>query len=66
MSELLPHQQRVVDEKRELDEKISKLGPFLNSSIFKSLDGDEQERLCDQYEVMQVYSNILRDRIAAF
>ena len=57
--ELAPHQQRVVVEKAELDEKRSKLAPFIHSEIFKGLDYDEQQRLRCQVAVMQEYSEIL-------
>ena len=35
--QLAPHQQRVVDEKQELDEKREKLGAFKNTDLFASL-----------------------------
>ena len=34
---LQPHQQRVVDEKRDLDEKLEKLNAFFGSPIFAGL-----------------------------
>jgi len=58
-----PHEQRVVDEKRELDEKLSKLKMFLAGDIFSTLPSREQFRLKRQSEVMQEYSNILLERI---
>jgi len=62
-----PHQQRVVDEKTELDEKAKKLSDFIgNSDIFLSLDAEEQERLREQNDIMWQYSEILGARIAAF
>lgn len=62
-----PHQQRVVDEKEELDAKRSKLGDFIASSpIFANLPSDERGRLVAQFRVMTEYSVILRDRIEAF
>ncbi len=63
---LLPHQQRVVDERQELDGKIQKLGAFFDTEIFKGVDADEQERLHKQYAIMHDYSNILQQRIDAF
>lgn len=59
-------QQRVVDEKTELDIKVLKLETFLNTDIFKSLDKDEQVRLVQQYVVMKRYSEILQSRINHF
>ena len=61
-----PHQERVVTEKKELDEKIDKLKVFLLGETFSTLPEDEQMRLIDQKNVMQQYSEILRARIAAF
>jgi hypothetical protein len=65
--ELQPHQQRVVTEKAELDEKIDKLKAFImNSPIYQKLPDDERSRLNQQYDAMVVYSHILGARIEAF
>jgi hypothetical protein len=61
-----PHQQRVVDEKAELDSKLEKLRAFLPSPIFAKLDEDERKRLFTQANIMSDYSEILGERIAAF
>jgi hypothetical protein len=62
-----PHQQRVVDEKTELDTKATALSKFIGeSTIFPALDAAEQERLKEQCELMWQYSEILGARIAAF
>ena len=62
-----PHQQRVVDEKTELDKKATALSNFIGlSPIFEKLDPAEQERLREQNDVMWQYSEILGARIAAF
>ncbi len=62
-----PHQQRVVDEKTELDKKAKALSEFIgNNPIFETLDPAEQERLKEQNDVMWQYSEILGARIAAF
>jgi hypothetical protein len=64
---LQPHQQRVVTEKQELDEKIDKLKAFImESPIYQKLPDDERQRLNHQYDVMVEYSRILRARIEAF
>ena len=61
------HQQRVLDEKAELDTKRSRLAAFIElSPIFGALPGDERGRLVAQYRVMTEYSVILGDRISAF
>lgn len=62
-----PHQQRVVDEKAELDDKAKKLSAFIGESpIFPTLDPAEQERMKEQNDIMWQYSEILGKRIAAF
>lgn len=67
MPDLQPHQQRVVDEKAELDTKAEKLSAFIGSSpVFETLDAEEQERLRRQNDLMWQYSEILGERIAAF
>lgn len=64
---LAPHQQRVVDEKTELDTKANALSQFIGlSPVFNTLDGEEQIRLREQCEVMWQYSEILGARINAF
>jgi hypothetical protein len=62
-----PHQQRVVDEKAELDKKAHALSDFIgNNPKFDGIDPAEQERLKEQCEIMWEYSEILGKRIAAF
>lgn len=63
---MAPHQERVVIEKQELDEKIEKLAAFRGGHLFASLPADEQERLVRQHSCMVEYSGILGERIAAF
>lgn len=65
--ELKPHQQRVVAEKSELDERIGKLDAFVLSDEFADLVGfDEMCRMINQLHVMKQLSAILGERIAAF
>lgn len=64
---MTPYQQRVVDEKTELDKKARALSDFIgHNPIFETLDQAEQERLREQNDVMWQYSEILGARIAAF
>jgi hypothetical protein len=64
---MAPHEQRVVDEKRELDEKLEKLTAFVRSSPnFKRLDGFDRSLLTQQRDAMLRYSVILGERIARF
>jgi hypothetical protein len=63
---LLAHQQRVVEEKKELDKKLLKLSVFFDTDTFSEVEPEEQARLKKQSEIMTAYSILLNDRIAAF
>ena len=63
---LQPHQERVVAEKTELSDKLSKLLAFFQSPIFSTLSEAEQSRLRNQARFMDGYSAVLAERIAAF
>ena len=65
---MLPHQQRVVDERNELVEKIEKLNKFIDykNPLWKQIDPDEKDRLIQQYRHMIKYAEVLDARIAAF
>ena len=65
-SDVPPHQQRVLDEKAELDDRSTKLQAFFSNPIFSGLPADEQDRLQKQAIAMQAYSEVLGERIAAF
>lgn len=60
------YQQRVIDEKTELDAKRENLGAFKNTNFFVELPWQEQERLNTQAHLMTAYSAVLGARIAAF
>jgi hypothetical protein len=66
VSQLLPHQQRVVAEKAELDEKLSKLKAFFETELYHNLDAAEHDLLACQSDIMEEYSAVLGARIAAF
>lgn len=66
MKEYLPHQQRVVDEKAELDAKREALSNFKNTNVFAELDWKERDRLNSQAMIMGMYSAVLADRISNF
>ena len=60
-------QQRVVEEKEELDKKAKKLSHFIGEgALFDHIDLDEQARLKIQNDIMWQYSEILGERIANF
>ena len=57
----------MVEEKILLDDKISKLGTFMdNSPLYDELSKDEKERISRQHTLMTAYSEVLGERIAAF
>lgn len=61
------HQQRVVTEKKELDEKLVKLNEFIcRNPKFADLEQAEQDRLKRQASIMSDYSLVLWERIAEF
>lgn len=61
-----PHQQRVVTERDELAEKLTKLNSFIGGQIFNGLPADERVRLAKQAGLMKDYLDILNERIEAF
>jgi hypothetical protein len=62
-----PHQQRVVDELKELEVKRSKLGKFIQENkMFKTLPAAEKERLRRQFSIIMQYEEVLTERIRAF
>lgn len=61
-----PYQERVFAEKRELDEKLSKLSPFIGSDGFNNLDMEERSLLYQQEQLMRRYSHVLSLRITLF
>ncbi len=63
---MAPHQQRVIDEKADLEVKIEALGKFFSNPLFLKLDEAERERLKRQHAIMADYRDILQERIAAF
>ena len=63
---LLPHQQRVVAEKAELDKKREALRDFLDTDRSMGIDPVERARLARQLTAMAYYADILNERIEAF
>ena len=59
-------QQRVMDEKKDLDGNRERLLAFFNTDVFRGLNQAEKDRLRTQHGVMGVYSDILGQRITAF
>lgn len=57
---------RVIEEEKELNEKIVKLSNFGNTDTFKNLDITDKFLLERQYQVMKDYDSILKSRIERF
>jgi hypothetical protein len=63
---LQPHQQRVVDEQRELAVLIDELTASNTSDAFKVLPEAERSRRARQLYHMEQYDRALLERIVAF
>jgi hypothetical protein len=61
-----PHQQRVIEEQKELTEKLVKLSAFLGTAVFSKLPEAEKLRMRRQFMIMQLYEQVLQERLEAF
>lgn len=62
-----PHQLRVVEEHKELQNKFGDLVTFIETSpIYKNLDVEEKRLLLEQCRYMSGYAWILEQRIKNF
>lgn len=64
--EYLPHQQRVIEEHKDLRERRLKLVAFLESPAFDSVDAAERSRMQKQQQLMYELEKVLQARIANF
>lgn len=64
--QLQPHQQRVVNEHAELLQRTEKLDLFQATDIYHNLPEAERRRMDRQLTYMQLYLNVLQERIEAF
>ncbi|ATV65110.1 hypothetical protein CTM86_00060 [Fusobacterium pseudoperiodonticum] len=55
--------ERMIVEKNELQDKVTKLENFINGEKFKELKGLEQVYLKEQLKFMKGYLSVLRQRI---
>jgi hypothetical protein len=55
--------ERMIVEKNELQDKVTKLENFINREKFKELKGLEQVYLKEQLKFMKGYLSVLRQRI---
>lgn len=66
-SPVLPaYQQRVLEEKAELDTKCVSLREFLDGDCSAGIDSAERSRLARQLTAMLYYADVLNERIEAF
>ena len=63
---LQPHEVRVVNERLELIEKITKLHAFMASNFYQTIDETTQNDLEEQVKLMMAYSDVLLKRINRF
>lgn len=63
VEELLPFQQRVVEEKADLDMRLSKLTQFIGTDKYQSLPIIERHLLIAQQSAMKSYSECLELRL---
>ena len=54
---------RMLDEFRELDERVAKLGSFTEGDVYKTLPIEEQGDMCDQWHAMVLYKSALGRRL---
>ena len=59
-------QLRVLNEHRDLKEKIERLNVFINTSVFKNTHEGDQARLTFQMYTMRAYLTALEARIDRF
>ena len=62
------YQQRVIDEKAEMDDRLTKLSAFIDAGkgAMQTVPAEEFVRMLVQSGIMKEYSEILGERIAAF
>lgn len=65
-SSLDPYQTRVLEEKADLDAKLTRLLSFVSSEKFGAVSPEQRILLRLQADTMSLYSNILSARIQAF
>lgn len=67
MSPLIqPHQQRVIEEHADLQNRLTKLTAFMHSNTFNALDSEEQLLLAQQHGYMHQFVDVLLKRIHLF
>ena len=65
-NQILPHQQRMLDEKAQLETRLVSLQNFIDTPGFMLLDDMERHLMNRQAHFMSGYLGILLQRIAKF
>ena len=63
---LAPHEVRVVQERTELVEKITKLHSFMQTDLYNNLKKEDKSKFERQEQAMITYSEVLLERINNF
>ena len=63
MDDLESYRQRMLAERDELSERLTKLSGFINSRAFESVGKPERMRLMRQSVFMRGYLDVLQERI---
>ena len=66
MTELKPHERRVLDEKLELDARLERLTAFFGTQMYTALPERERLLMWRQATHMKAYSDVLGERIDLF
>lgn len=66
LTEIPPHQLRVIDERTELEVRIGKLQSFVGTGTYAALTQLDQHLLLEQLTHMRAYSGLLGARIQRF
>jgi len=61
-----PHEKRIIEEQNQLDKKIEELTAFIATDASSELPKSDRDKLTLQLEAMEMYSEILGQRIYAF
>lgn len=66
VTDMPPHQLRVLEELAELSNRLKALGDFIESDKFKSIDKGEGNLLVAQHAHMKQYQDVLSRRVASW
>ncbi len=67
MSNLKPHELRVVHEKEDLEDKFSRLDEFIKKNpLYENMDVRMKVLLCKQYSLMKELIDVLQEQIKLF